>query len=75
MTLCWVPAHISVRGNEDADEVARSAACRPPSQCALPFSDLHLTRRSSPQKEWKRTYEAVIVTTKMGEVTTSRKKS
>lgn len=70
VTFCWVPAHVSVRGNEKADEVARAAASRPPSQCALPHKELHPTVRSALRGVWQRRWAAVAATMKMGEVTT-----
>ena len=38
--FCWVPAHVSVKGNEEADEVAKIGASRQVTACPVPHGDL-----------------------------------
>ncbi len=65
--LCWVPAHVSVKGNEKAAEIAKAAARRPVPRCSVPYRDLFPSIRAAPQLVWQARWEGIRTTTKMGE--------
>lgn len=57
VTLCWVPSHVGIEGNERADAAAKRASSRPctrrlpiPARDLLPHLSLHL--RNSWQRWW-----------------------
>jgi len=70
INFCWVPTHVSVEGNERADEVAKAASLRPPHACSLPFTDLFPSIRSAIQAAWEGRWERVSDRNKMEEITT-----
>ena len=70
--FCWVPAHVGVRGNERADEVAKSAASRPETRrISLPLRDEFPTIRKSIKTLWQRKWENITTNKKMREITPS----
>ena len=53
ITLCWVPAHVGVCGNERADQRAKAAAEQPWDACfPLPHSDVKPIIRECLRKRW-----------------------
>lgn len=69
ITFPWVPAHVSVPGNEKADAVARAVASRPPRPCPLPCRNLYPTVRSALHNAWQRRWEDMPTPIKMKEIT------
>ena len=57
-TLCWVPSHVGVEGNERADELAKTSIHLPITPLSIPRSDyinlLKLHVRSTWQSSWHR---------------------
>ena len=39
IVFCWIPSHIGIRGNEDADISAKQAQSLQESKIKLPFTD------------------------------------
>ena len=56
IVLAWVPGHVSIRGNEIADAVAKEATSKGLITSILPFSDLkpkiHSYTHAPCQKDW-----------------------
>ena len=53
ISFCWVPAHVSVKGNEEADELAKTGASRQVIACPVPHRDLFPTIRSAIYIVWQ----------------------
>ena len=54
ITLCWVPAHVGVRGNERADQRAKAAAVQPwDARFPLPHSDAKPAIRECLRQRWR----------------------
>ena len=51
--LCWVPSHIDIEGNEEADQAAKRALQKTPGLALLPHTDLLPITREEMMKEWQ----------------------
>ena len=52
--ICWIPAHVGVRGNEEADKAAKEAISKNRSQIKVPVSDFLPTIKQFIFKKWQR---------------------
>ena len=52
MEICWVPSHIGIPGNEDADEAAVTAARRSEVYITVYYKDWYPVKSSSRKMEW-----------------------
>ena len=52
LLFCWVPSHVGIRGNEFADDNARSALDGRPENMALPFSDYRPIVKEHVRLQW-----------------------
>ena len=68
--FCWVPAHVGVEGNERADQLAKAAVTRSPSETPIPFRDFYPAIRKALRKSWEEKWDA-IDSNKMREITSS----
>jgi ribonuclease HI len=71
--LCWVPAHVGVPGNEQADTAARDVITASDIQdIPIPRSDFKALVKSKTKHRWKEKWEA-IDSNKLREITDSTK--
>lgn len=61
VTLCWVPSHVGVKGNEEADKLANNGANSGnlPNIVALPYRDYIPQIKQKVQEKWQREWSAV----------------
>lgn len=60
ITLCWVPSHVGVLGNERADELARnSIGTLPISHVSLPRSDIKCDIKRRLRIAWQQQWDAM----------------
>ena len=60
ITICKVPAHIGVKGNEEANKAAKQAIDIPGmTTTRLPYTDYYLTIRRARKSEWQRYWESI----------------
>ena len=61
VTVCWVPGHVGVSGNERVDGEARRAAASdtPPWNTSLPYRDYYPIIKKVMRDEWQRQWSAV----------------
>ena len=69
-SLCWVPSHVGVPGNEKADRLARAAISNPQVlQTPITRDDLKAKIRREAYSKWKEKWRATSSTNKLREIT------
>lgn len=59
ITLCWIPGHCNIAGNEIADKLAKSAALRPSVDVdTIPYEDLRPLIISRMRRQWQEEWNA-----------------
>ena len=60
ITLCWIPSHVGIQGNEDADKAAKEAIGIPNILSILPIEDwlttINATIKNNWQNEWSNSF-------------------
>ena len=59
--MCWLPSHVDIRGNDDADEAARAASQRnePPDNRGVPCRDHYPAIKRAVLSLWQREWSEV----------------
>ena len=53
ITLLWIPSHVGIRGNENADKAAKNALNLQQTNIKLPYTDFKHIIRSAIQTDWQ----------------------
>ena len=65
ITLCWIPAHVGVPGNEKADKAAKAAILSPPAKEGIPCKDYYPSLKKSILRRWQNTWRIEPLTNKL----------
>ena len=67
VTFCWVPAHVGVTGNENADSLASTAASYegPVDKSHVPYRDIYTVIKQKIFSMWQSEWSAVPTTNKL----------
>ena len=58
IVVCWRPSHMGIRGNEKADETAKSALSLPESNYKVPYTDFKTSILTYTQSFWQSQWNA-----------------
>ena len=53
ITLCWIPSHVGIRGNEAADALAKQAVEKPRCRITIPPTDYKQPLKASYKQKWQ----------------------
>ncbi|CAF4294310.1 unnamed protein product, partial [Rotaria magnacalcarata] len=68
ISLCWVPAHVRIEGNERADQLAREATNLHISNRAIPASDYIPIIKSTIYSQWQHKWEETPQSNKLRQI-------
>ena len=58
--FCWTPSHIGIRGNEQADTIAKAAIRLPIRNLMLPYSDLIAKAKAESRQRWQSLWDTQV---------------
>jgi ribonuclease HI len=53
IVFCWIPSHVGIPGNENADRAAKLALSSPYEHCTVPYTDFKTTIRKHITDAWQ----------------------
>ena len=53
VVICWLPSHIGIEGNEEADQAAKAGLKRQPGTCRIPTTDLLGICKEKAKLDWQ----------------------
>ena len=65
VNLCWIPSHVGIEGNEQADKLAKEATILPCLPKKLPIEDYQTDIKRQVKNSWHNEWNAVPVTNKL----------
>ena len=60
ITFCWLPSHVGIQGNEEADSVAKSSLEMQPSIIKLPYTDFKPLVNSYVHNKWQSSWNNAV---------------
>ena len=65
IVLCWIPSHVDIKGNEDADKAAKEAVSSPRIEKEIPLNDILSNIKITMRQKWQREWEDVPLNNKL----------
>ena len=65
IALCWIPSHIGLRGNEEADRSAKESINADCLEKKVPFNDILTSVKPKIWQKWQKEWEEIPVTNKL----------
>ena len=65
IVLCWIPSHVGLKGNEEADKSAKESIRATCIEKKVPFNDILASIKSKIYQKWQKEWEDFPVTNKL----------